>query len=111
MLSSDSGAVDTTHTWYLVAPAEAGLLHRLRPAVRAGADGVLVHLQQDPPVPGAQLGVARDGELSWFGGLSAVEVQRAVGLVRAGDPAGLVRALAHRRTGAQPAPAPPGAAR
>ncbi|MFB9378675.1 hypothetical protein ACFFKU_06465 [Kineococcus gynurae] len=84
----------------LVPPQEVGLLHRLRPAVRAGRRSVLVVLDQAPAPDAVQLGVgwgsAEPGRapvcqtVSWFGGLTAVEVGEVVRLV-AEDRVGEIR--------------------
>lgn len=86
--------------WLLVAPAEVGLLHRLRPAVRATAHGVLVHLERPPTTPGGQLGLIHAGTLTWFGGLSADDVTTLVALLREDAPGPVVAALRHRVVGA-----------
>ncbi|WP_432542341.1 hypothetical protein [Kineococcus sp. SYSU DK002] len=91
------------NTWLLVPAEEVGLLARLRPAVRGTTHGVLVALDRTPPVPGAQLGLAHDGVLRWFGGgLTAAEVAVLVEHVRHGRFAALGPALAHRRLAASP---------
>ena len=67
----------------LVAPDEVGLLHRLRPVVRARPDAVLVRLDVPlPDLPAAQLGIARTAagggsvtSATWLGGLGAVDVE------------------------------------
>lgn len=84
--------------WLLVAPAEVGLLHRLRPAVRATGHGVLVQLDRAPDA-GGQLGVARGPALTWFGGLTADDVATLVQLVRADELHRLPADLAHRVVG------------
>ena len=85
--------------WLLVAPDEVGLLHRLRPAVRATGRVVLVRLEHAPAAPGAQFGIVRGRTLTWFGGLSADDVADLVVLVRGGTPEPTADALRHRVVG------------
>lgn len=86
------------NTWLLVPAEEVGLLARLRPAVRRTPDGVLVALDSPPPVAGAQLGLAVDGTLLWYGGgFTAAEVQTVVEHVRLGRLHELGVVLGHRR--------------
>lgn len=93
-----TGPVDDP-CWLLVAPAEVGLLHRLRPAVRATGHVVLVRLEHPPAAPGGQLGVVRGRTLTWFGGLSATDVAALVALLRGDGVGRTAEVLRHRVVG------------